>query len=243
MFSNQKHYILLGRRQPLHLGHVNQILDVAGQNGFAIIFIGSINEVDNPFYNPLQNPLNLEQSITQLEIVLKKFLIKDYKIIPIQDFGVDEPWLNCITNSVKENFPDVLTKDVYFHFFAKNSKEDETFKTLDKYVVMFQERGIEPAIFEGNQQSNNLSSSYFRKLSVNEDEFSNLPTADYLRDLVLKARVENKKIFGNLIGDELPLTMLDLSLRRLVLERGIKKEQFRSVSNISEFEEVLKSFL
>lgn len=242
MSSNQKHYIMLGRRQPLHLGHLNQIRDVANRGGFAVIFIGSVNDVSNKFYNPLQNPLNLEESIMQLNIVLEKEKVSDYKIIPIRDFGEDEPWLNFIVNAVRENFPDVLIKDVYFHFFAKNSKEDETFKTLDKYASMFQEKGIEPVIFEGNQQSNNLSSSHFRKVAIDTKEFSELPAANYLRDLILKAREENKKIFGSLIGDNLPMTMLDLSLKRLVLERGVDAEKFGKevVENLRELEEKIK---
>ncbi len=229
--TEQKYHILLGRRQPAHIGHVHQLHDVVKNGGFPVIFIGSVNDVTNPFYNPLQNPLDLAESETQLKIILENEGILDYKIIPIKDFGDDEPWLNFIIESSRKSFPEAPINNFYFHFFAKNSKADETFKTLDKYVSMFQERGIEPAIFAGQEESSNLSSSHFRKLPIDNDEFLTLPAAGYLSGLAYEARKENNAAGFRGLINYLPITMLDLSLKRLIQDHKITPEYLEEINN------------
>jgi hypothetical protein len=172
-------YILVGRRQPAHQGHIEQIKDVINKGGMPILFIGSINEKNSEYYNPALNPLNKEQSVRQLEIILEKENVTNYKIITIEDVGNSQIWTENLIKKLQEEFSNYNPQEFRFHYFPKKHQNGAV-DSLEKCAEIFQKKGIEPNIFLGTKEGRNLHSSHFRQIPINSAEFQILPAAEYL---------------------------------------------------------------
>ena len=59
--------ISIGRRAPMHRMHVDCIHEIAEAGLKPVIFIGSTNTADSAYFNPVSNPLTLEQQKEQLK--------------------------------------------------------------------------------------------------------------------------------------------------------------------------------
>ncbi|MFT7086700.1 MAG: nicotinamide mononucleotide adenylyltransferase [Rickettsiales bacterium] len=228
-----KFVILIGRRQPFHLGHFDCVKNVLKAGGIPLIFIGSSNDISNKNYNPLDNPLNLNQSIEQLEFIMRDRLglVKNqYKIISISDFNSSESWSKKLVSLLNENFPNEKMDRFLFHFFPKPEENKkitpdsfEVIKNLSAYVSKFQAHGIEPIIFDGTAQNRNLSSTKYRQIDLrtsNEVDLDNVPYLTRIIELAENAR-RNSNFSEVFVANQIPLTMLDLTLDRLKNELDI----------------------
>ncbi|MFT6077528.1 MAG: nicotinamide mononucleotide adenylyltransferase [Myxococcota bacterium] len=233
-----KYVILIGRRQPAHQGHLDCILDVWNQGAIPVIFLGSANDSANLNYNPIDNPLTKDQLIRQMEFLAKQEGFEDSKIITIADFGNAKLWVREVVDLIEKNFPNRNLNQFLFHFFPKkNQKNDlkKDIKPLNFYVDIFQEYGIEPLIFVGNEESKNLTSSDFRNKNVNSIDFgkvngeNKIPYRSQIIDFANDARRKNNKNGFTEILSNIDVTMMDLTLNRLVEECGFMPDQIKEL--------------
>jgi nicotinamide-nucleotide adenylyltransferase len=116
--------LVIGRFQPLHLGHVRMLEHAASNSSYLVIGVGSCNS------EPTQeNPFSAEER----EMMLKESLSVNvpYEIRRIPDFGDDAQWVGWIrenvgfdalmTNSPRERriFQDAGLKVLELPFFGR----------------------------------------------------------------------------------------------------------------------------
>lgn len=89
--------LFIGRFQPFHIGHLNDIKDALKEVDELVIAIGS-----SQYYNTHDNPFNIEERIKMIENSLKAEKIEGCKIISIPDAGDDRRWMESIKNLAPE---------------------------------------------------------------------------------------------------------------------------------------------
>jgi len=85
--------LVVGRFQPLHVGHLRMLEYVASREGTLVIGIGSANKSNTP-----DNPFTFEE---RAEMVRKSVPFRNYEIAGIPDFGDDEKWVAWIKGNLK----------------------------------------------------------------------------------------------------------------------------------------------
>lgn len=238
-------YILtIGRRQPMHVGHLKTIKDIIGEGYKPIIVIGSTNRghKDNglldPLFEPVSNPLTLAQQREQIRLALgdKKEGL-EYFITEMPDMGDNEKWcakLSQILNGqlyIEGRYPDITDKTA-FHFIGKEVDRRPRRLVGEKGVIkevlayfwegILDRLGI-PVLQTGAHDGIdiNLSATTLRKLDLNNltvEQKALFATPDYIINLANEARLHNQ------LDASIPVTMLDLSLDRLKKERNIGVE-------------------
>ena len=88
-----KRGLFIGRFQPFHLGHLQDIKDTLKEVDELIIGIGSSNEK-----NTEENPFSAEERIMMIDLVLPKNSVRNYIIFPMPDFHDDKKWVENIEN-------------------------------------------------------------------------------------------------------------------------------------------------
>jgi nicotinamide-nucleotide adenylyltransferase len=83
--------LVIGRFQPLHLGHEKLIKQAIKENDSVILAIGSSQES-----RTAKNPLNFSE---RKKLILSRF--KGLKIIPSPDFEIDDDWANDLIKAAK----------------------------------------------------------------------------------------------------------------------------------------------
>ena len=90
-----KRGLFVGRFQPFHLGHLEDIEDALKEVDELIIGIGSSNEESTK-----ENPFSAEERIEMIDTVLQKYGIKKYRIFKIPDFHDDNKWVEHIEKNI-----------------------------------------------------------------------------------------------------------------------------------------------
>lgn len=80
--------LFIGRFQPFHNGHLNDVKHILKENDSIIIAIGS-----SQYENTKDNPFSFEERKDMIEIVLKSEKLKNYKIIPLPDYHDNVQWV------------------------------------------------------------------------------------------------------------------------------------------------------
>ena len=90
-----KRGLFVGRFQPFHLGHLEDIKTALKEVDELIIVIGSSNEVDTK-----ENPFTVEERHKMIDLTLQANGINNYRVYPIRDFGDDKKWVKHIETLV-----------------------------------------------------------------------------------------------------------------------------------------------
>ena len=161
--------LFIGRFQPFHNVHLQDIKKILKEADEIIIGIGSSQEK-----NTLDNPFSHNERKQMINKVLKKHKIKNYRIYPVPDLYNDEKWVNYI----KRNIP----KADFFY-----SGNQWTLKCLQKYDSKIKKIKLIKGI----------SSTIIRDMMVKDENWQKLVPKDVF-DYVNKINgVERiKKIYG-----------------------------------------------
>ena len=162
-----KRGLFIGRFQPFHLGHLQDIKNALKEVDELIIGVGSSNEE-----NTKENPFTLKERITMIDLVLLKYMISGYTIFPLPDFGDDKKWTEYIVNLLPKF--DVV--------YTGNEWTERCFKS--KYKI----KKVE--IIEG------ISSTIIRDRMLKDKDWQRLvpkEVADYIRKINGVERVKKIK--------------------------------------------------
>src|SRR5262249_15158487 len=74
--------VSIGRRAPMHRMHVDCLREIQEAGLKPIFFIGSTNDAKSPLYDPIRNPLTLEQQRVQLRLAVPD-LYEDRRVLTL----------------------------------------------------------------------------------------------------------------------------------------------------------------
>jgi len=83
--------LFLGRFQPFHRGHLEDVKRASGENDKVIIVIGSAQHS-----NTKENPFSAEERKEMIEITLKANNITNYEIIAVDDINSDDEYVGHV---------------------------------------------------------------------------------------------------------------------------------------------------
>lgn len=152
------HGLFIGRFQPFHLGHLNDIKSALKEVDALVIGVGSSDEKHTK-----ENPFTVKERIEMIDLVLPSNNIENYTVFPIPDFHNDKKWVEHIETLVPKF--DIV--------YTGNSWTEKCFKRK-KYKVN------KVKIIEG------ISSTIIRhKMIKNQDWKGIVPkeTADYIKKI------------------------------------------------------------
>jgi len=87
--------LFIGRFQPFHLGHLQDIINAFKEVDELVIGIGSSNEKHTKY-----NPFSVEERIEMIDLVLPNNNISNYTIFPIPDLHDDKKWVEHVETLV-----------------------------------------------------------------------------------------------------------------------------------------------
>lgn len=90
-----KRGLFIGRFQPFHLGHLQDIKNALKEVDELVIGVGSSNEEHTK-----ENPFTVRERIEMIDLVLPNNNISSYTVYPIQDFHDDKKWVENIESLV-----------------------------------------------------------------------------------------------------------------------------------------------
>ena len=90
-----KRALFIGRFQPFHIAHLQDVKDILKKVDEVIIAIGSSQEKTT-----LENPFSYNERKQMIVNVFKKNKIKNYKIYPVPDLYNDKKWVEYIKKYV-----------------------------------------------------------------------------------------------------------------------------------------------
>ncbi len=92
-----KRGLFVGRFQPFHLGHLQDVKNALKEVDELVIGIGSSNES-----NTKENPFTAEERIEMVDLALPANEIGNYTVFPIPDLHDDKKWIEHIETLVPE---------------------------------------------------------------------------------------------------------------------------------------------
>lgn len=220
-----KYILSIGKRQPMHMGHKQSLEKILSIEGIKLIYvIGSTNKGGDPLFDPIVNPLTIDQQIDQFNHVFPESDAIFLSILDVKDVG---RWGPSIIDALEEK--NINPKECIIHFIGK--PEDKIVEKCEFDLVNGDKVSLLPGqwLIEALAYYNlaiwfdqdmlvdlSISARKFRQLDLEnliEDQEKLLAAPDFIKEICIKARE------GNLELEEKPITLYDLSLQR------IKKEQ------------------
>lgn len=217
--------VSIGRRAPMHRIHAEAISEIAEAGLKPVIFIGSTNGADSPWFDPLRNPLTLAQQKEQLKSALPQHY-DESRILTLPDVGNQEKWLNGFFDM----FDGTPFKDksvMHYRTKAADKKDaNGAIRPLSQYMEGFGKRGL-PAWESYNRDpaDDNINATEIRSFDLNNltpDQRALMAAPDYIISLAQAARDANP---DKALLENLPLTVFDLTLDRLRKEANITTAQ------------------
>jgi NH3-dependent NAD+ synthetase len=215
--------ISIGRRAPMHRVHADCLREIKDAGLEPVMFIGSANSADSPFFDPIRNPLTLEQQKQQLQIAVPE-LYDDSRVISVPDLGYPEKWFDQFFSLVQGT--DFAGKSVV-HYRSKASdalQEGSKIRALSSYAMGFAERGMPSwESYNKSPDDDNVNATEIRTFDLEHltsQQRTLFAVPDYIIALAKQARASNPDK-ALLEQADIPLTTLDLSLDRLHKEAGI----------------------
>jgi nicotinamide-nucleotide adenylyltransferase len=104
-----KRGLFIGRFQPLHNAHLEDIKSALKEVDELIIGVGSSNVKRNK-----ENPFTFEERVKMIDSVLLKKFIRNCYIFPVPDFNDDEKWVQYIEKEIPK-FDIVYTGNSWTH--------------------------------------------------------------------------------------------------------------------------------
>lgn len=214
----------IGRRAPLHRLHLDCILEIDRAGLVPVIVIGSVNGADDSaFYDPLRNPLTVDQQKEQLRQALPPEVYARCKILTLPDHKDDHVWMGNLVSLCKQNGIDPAKTAM--HFRAKSADavaaEDGRAAPLSHYKRDLLQAGFSVwQSYNRNSADDNLNASDIRRLPADRLGASDAVAGKWLAGEIRHARLANPD--RDLLNKAaIAPSMLDLTLARLQREAGV----------------------
>ncbi len=221
--DGMRYGISIGRRAPMHRMHVDCLREIAEAGLQPVVFFGSTNGPESKYYDPIRNPLTVEQQKEQIKTAVPE-LYDHARIITLPDQGNGEKWFDAFFKTLGET--EFAGKSVV-HYRSKASDAPQAggdIKPLSSYMGGFVQRGLSAwESYNRDAADDRINATDLRqfdldRLTAQQRELFAAP--DYIVDIARKARVDNPDC--QLLDDHhVPLTILDLALDRMRKEAGI----------------------
>ncbi len=211
---NIKYILSIGKRQPMHIEHKKSLDKILALKDMQLVYvIGSANLKGDPLFDPVINPLNIEEQKEQFKAVFPK---SSPIFLTIEDVPNMGQWGDIIIEALKEK--DIDAKECAIYFIGKD--EDRINKDLDERGVSLKKgQWLIEALshwgfiiwFDQDLAVNlSISARNLRKMDLlDEDNVKLLAAPEYIKNLAIEARENNPELVGK------PITMYDLSLKRI----------------------------
>ncbi len=220
-----KYILSIGKRQPMHIGHKRSLERIMALNEMKLIYvIGSSNTGKDPLFDPVINPLTVDQQIEQFKQVFPNQEVIFLPILDVADMG---QWGPSIIDAL--NKLNIDPKKCAIHFIGKLEDKlmvESKFHLMDgKEVRLLPGQWLiealtyyDLAIWFDQEMLVDLSISarQFRQLDLENlklEQVNLLAAPDYLKSLAQDARKNNPELLGT------PITLYDLSLKRKKMEQ------------------------
>lgn len=217
--------VSIGRRAPMHRIHLECLQEIADAGLMPVVFIGSTNGADSAWFDPVKNPLTLEQQKDQLKYALPH-LYDEGRILTLADVGDQEKWFAGFF-AMFDGTPFKDKSVVHYRSKAADAKDaNAAIRPLSAYMEGFGKRGL-PAWESYNRDpaDDNINATEIRSFDLDNltpDQRALMATPDYIIELARAARDANPD--KELLKD-IPLTIFDLTLERMWKEAGISTAQ------------------
>jgi hypothetical protein len=210
---NIKYILSIGKRQPMHIEHKKSLEKILALKDMQLVYvIGSANLKGDPLFDPIINPLSIEEQKDQFRAVFPDASPVFLTIEDVPDMG---QWGDIIIKTLKEKGIDA--KECAIYFIGKD--EDRLDRDLSENGVSLKKgQWLIEALsywgfviwFDQDLAVNlNISARNLRKMDLlNENNLKLLAAPEYIQNLAIKARENNPELVGE------PITMYDLSLKR-----------------------------
>ncbi|MEZ0225980.1 MAG: ribose-phosphate diphosphokinase [Alphaproteobacteria bacterium] len=214
-----------GRRAPMHRMHVECVFDILRAGLKPVLAIGSVNGPESKLWNPVKNPLTVEQQKEQFRKALPSIDYNQAMILELEDTADDKTWIENFHKKVKELGIDNKSL-VYFRSKSSDAATagDASTKPLAAYTQSFVDEGM--AVWQSyntNAADDNISASAIRAFDLNNltvQQRRIIGAPNYIVQIAREARDSNPDK-ALLEQHNVPLTVLDLSLDRMRKEAGI----------------------
>lgn len=129
--ANKKSALLIGRFQPLHLGHISVLKDALQKFDSVLICIGSSNK-----FRTLENPFTVGERHAMFKHTLDELGVSpsSYRVIPIPDFGDDKKWLQHLLKTCP-NFETVISGNQKVREIFQQDRTKKVLKPQKKYRI------------------------------------------------------------------------------------------------------------
>ncbi|MFM9890249.1 MAG: inositol monophosphatase family protein [Rickettsiales bacterium] len=237
-----KYGICIGRRQPMHIMHLDCIQEIVESGLKPVIVIGSANTADDSIFDPLDNPLTEAQQREQLRIAMAAAGISDYKLLALKDVGSPEFWVGSLSKLLHDN--GISSRQSVSHFRTKSTDRDKGgIVPLKDTQEMSLHYGI--SLWQSHNRhasQDEFSATPFRSMALDAPENQKalretLVAPGYIRGIASAARADNPDMA---LLKDVPVTMLDLTLQRLRLERHLSTAELLGHKPVASVE-VLKA--
>lgn len=247
--DNIKYGVTIGRRQPMHRAHVDCIKEMAEAGLHPVIVIGSVNKAESRFYQPIKNPLDETQQREQIRRAMDRAGIKDYTVLALKDMGHNEFWASSLAKLLQDN--GIKPSECVSHYRSKAADADvgdalAPMSATEEFLIGY---GISVWHSVNRDRSlDDLNASRFRKTDLMADELQtelqrDLAAPDFLMFEAKRARAENP---DKTLLENLPITTLDLSLRRFRKERHLSTHDIlhgQKAESLDALEEAMQAAL
>lgn len=227
-----KYGISIGRRAPMHKVHVDCLHEIAAAGLKVVIFIGSTNGPDSPLFDPVRNPMTVEQQKAQLKLAVPEYYV-ERRILTLDDLGHQEKWFDAFFRIVDETCF-AGQSAVHYRVKAADAKPaGGQIKPLSAYMGNFMQRGISAwESFNRDHADDDINASDIRLYDLDnltQAQRDVMAAPDFVIELARKARGANPDK-AQLEKAGVPLTVFDLALERMRLEAGISTAEILAVS-------------
>lgn len=214
----------IGRRAPLHRMHLGCILEIAAAGLKPVIVVGSANAAGDALYDPLKNPLTLEQQVAQVGAALPAGLAEQCLIFALPDRQDDADWMAQLKTLLDENG---LSGKSIMHFRAKAADavtaDQARCRPLGQYKRDLMAMGL--AVWQSynrDEKDDLINASDIRGHDVGNltpEQAAQLAAPVQYAQMVRAARATNP---DRALLAGIPQTALDLALDRLRRETGTR---------------------
>lgn len=172
----KKSVLILGRFQPIHLGHIALIKRYSKAGFFVKIAIGSAQKSYE-----IHHPLTSKEREEKIFMVMKEFFIKNYKIYHVPDVKNDKSYVEHVRKIVGK-----------FNVVVSGNKHVLSLFLKDKFEKPF---GIESFEESLGRPGGNITSGEIRKRWVVKPSKKGLPKSayNYLKSIKFSDRLNKIK--------------------------------------------------
>ena len=237
---NIKYILSIGKRQPMHIGHKRSLARILSIKEMRLIYvIGSANLADDPLFDPITNPLTVEQQIQQFKIAFPNEQVIFLPIIDVEDMS---KWGPSIIASLADL--SITPEECAIHFIGKSEdkllQENSFFLPSGEKVTLNPGQWLIEALgyynfaiwFDNIEVDLSISARNLRQLdleNLNPEQEGLLATPNYLLELAVIARNNNPN--KDKLKDH-PITLYDLSLERARATKFFSEVVIQSPSSL-----------